>query len=323
MELLMCTDDHPVRDRFDAWVDLVARTLAPVEVSTPDRTAYQGQMTARRYGQVSVASVMSSTCVSRRTPRLINRSDPDAVQVMLVTRGVTGVAQNGNESELRPGDLAIYTTWQPFTMHATADDSGHVAGVTALVPRDRLPVPVRTIEQLTGRPISGREGCGALLANLLSGLASQSAALTGRAAQLACPLTDLLTATLDTVVDQQRVLPSDTVRHALFAQINAFIRCRLGEPGLTPSMIAEAHHISTRTLHRLFESRDDTVTGLIQRSRLDRCRRDLADPGLRHQSIQDIAARWGFRSPAHFNRRFRSATGTTPGHYRRSHLGPS
>jgi AraC-like DNA-binding protein len=73
--------------------------------------------------------------------------------------------------------------------------------------------------------------------------------------------------------------------------------------------------MSVRYLEKLFES-EETVPDWIRRRRLERCRHDLLDPAMRGQSIGAIAARWGFRDPAHFSRAFRAAYGMTPGECR-------
>jgi AraC-like DNA-binding protein len=52
--------------------------------------------------------------------------------------------------------------------------------------------------------------------------------------------------------------------------------------------------------------------------RLERCRRDLADPALGHLGAAEIAAAWGLRSPSHFSRLFRAAYGRPPSEARRT-----
>ncbi|RCG15223.1 helix-turn-helix domain-containing protein [Streptomyces diacarni] len=105
-------------------------------------------------------------------------------------------------------------------------------------------------------------------------------------------------------------------RRALFVQIQSFVWQHLGDPGLCPDAIAAAHHISTRSLHRLFQSRGCTVSAWVRRQRLGRARRDLADPRLAGRTIQSIAATWGFPRPADFTRAFRAAYGVPPQDFR-------
>jgi AraC-like DNA-binding protein len=236
---------------------------------------------------------------------------------MLVTQGIAGVRQNNSESLLRPGDLAILTSWRPFTVRTTADDTGLVAGTTAVIPRHHIPLPTNTLERLAAHTIVGHDGSGALLASLLIGLTQQPPTPPADAMRLVSALVDLLTVSLNAAADLH---PVDTVHRALFTTVRTFIQQRLADLDLTPSTVAAAHHVSTRTLNRLFEHHGDTVAEFIRRSRLDRCIRDLAEPTLRHHPVQEIATRWGFRSPTHFNRRFQSITGMTPSQYRRSQL---
>ncbi|MEU8386459.1 helix-turn-helix domain-containing protein [Streptosporangium sp. NPDC048865] len=95
-------------------------------------------------------------------------------------------------------------------------------------------------------------------------------------------------------------------------RVDAFVERHLGDPALTPDGIAAAHGISTRHLYTLFREEGRTVAAWIRERRLERCRRDLADPSLRDRSIHAIAARWGFTDKAHFSRAFRARYDMTP-----------
>jgi AraC-like DNA-binding protein len=129
---------------------------------------------------------------------------------------------------------------------------------------------------------------------------------------------DLLAAALASrvadVADPQ--LPVATARRARLAEVLADIEANLGDPGLTPTTLAAAHHMSLRSLHALFEQHEATVAGWIRHRRLERTRQDLVDPAQRDQPVSAIAARWGLVNPAHFSRAFRTAYGHTPLEYR-------
>ena len=107
-------------------------------------------------------------------------------------------------------------------------------------------------------------------------------------------------------------------RHALLTTVQAFIQEHLGDPGLSPAVIAAAHHISLRSLHQLFHDEGLTVAGWIRRRRLESCRRDLSDPALATRPVAAIAARWGFSSAGDFSRVFRAVHGLPPAEYRMS-----
>ncbi|WP_062205287.1 helix-turn-helix domain-containing protein [Streptomyces sp. NBRC 109706] len=103
---------------------------------------------------------------------------------------------------------------------------------------------------------------------------------------------------------------------ALYLRSTAFIQQHLCCPVLTPDAVAAALCVSRRQLYRVHERHGTTVAGLIRRLRLERCCRDLADPGLAHLPVGAIAARWGFPGHAEFTRTFKRRLGVTPSEYR-------
>ncbi|MGP3935596.1 helix-turn-helix domain-containing protein [Nonomuraea sp. KM88] len=109
-------------------------------------------------------------------------------------------------------------------------------------------------------------------------------------------------------------------RDVLDQRIRTFIQWHLRDPDLTPGRVAAAHNISLSHLHGLFAEQDLTVSAWIRRQRLERARRDLADPALRGVSIQDVSAAWVFSHPADFSRAFRRAFGLSPSGFRRRAL---
>jgi AraC-like DNA-binding protein len=104
-------------------------------------------------------------------------------------------------------------------------------------------------------------------------------------------------------------------------QIDAYIRARLAEPGLSHGSVAAAHHMSERTLHRLFSEPGPTVTELIRGYRLDRILADLRSPAAARDSISQVAARWGVHDMPHFSPAFGARYGMTLSQAR--HDGPA
>jgi len=133
------------------------------------------------------------------------------------------------------------------------------------------------------------------------------------AGRLARTTVDLVAAWCAYELDVSDEVRPETRQVALWALIESFIHERLGDARLTPDTIAAHHHISTRYLHKIFQDRGLTVGGWIREKRLEKCRRDLADPALNALPIYAIAARWGFTSAPHFSRAFRATHGISPG----------
>lgn len=108
---------------------------------------------------------------------------------------------------------------------------------------------------------------------------------------------------------------------SLLAQAKTWIEKALPDPELAPSNVASALHISTRSLHRLFEKDGDTVGAWVRERRLERCRRDLGDPAFDALPVSHVGARWGLWDAAHFSRSFKSRYGVPPTLYRQEVAG--
>jgi AraC-like DNA-binding protein len=102
----------------------------------------------------------------------------------------------------------------------------------------------------------------------------------------------------------------------LLRRVQHFIEAQLANPGLDPAMIAAAHFVSVRSLHKIFAASGLTVAGWVRERRLEHCRRDLSDPLHADVPVGAIGARWGLPDAAHFSRAFRTAYGVSPAQYR-------
>ncbi|MGW1772209.1 helix-turn-helix domain-containing protein [Streptomyces sp. NPDC002104] len=113
--------------------------------------------------------------------------------------------------------------------------------------------------------------------------------------------------------------PSGAARtRALLARIDIFIGHNLGDPELSPSVVAARHRISLRRLQLLFQERGESVAAAIRRRRLERCHEDLADPGQLAVPVHTVALRWGFTRASVFSRLFRDTYGASPSAFRRA-----
>ncbi len=213
------------------------------------------------------------------------------------------------------GDLSVFNTSRPFEGWRTCGPADRT--ITVQISRSLLPLPAKTIDRLTGTTFGARHGMGAVFARWSSDLITRATEFTAADTSTLTSVTvDLLSAVLAAHSDTADTLDPESRRQALRLQINDYIEHRLGDPTLTPTTIAAAHHISLRTLQKLFAADGTTPAAWIRLHRLERCRRDLADPRLRGRPIQSIAARWGFTDPAHFSRVFRRAFEASPSDYR-------
>jgi AraC-like DNA-binding protein len=191
-----------------------------------------------------------------------------------------------------------------------------------MFPRELLPVRDRDLREVTTVPFSAEDPYAALVASMGRELIRHLDSYErNRDARIGTAFLDLLALAVATRLDRVSSVPPESRQQAMVARIRAFIDRRLGDPGLSPAQIAAAHHISVRTLQKLYQTEDDTITASIRRRRLERCRQDLLDSGLHRRPVGAIGARWGFPDAASFSRAFRAAYGLPPAEYRAIHTG--
>ncbi|MFG2531430.1 helix-turn-helix domain-containing protein [Streptomyces sp. NPDC048516] len=316
-EMVFRSDDVAPADRFDYWREQVVGSFMPMEVLSDHVTDFAVSQRIVDLGAVRLRTTEHTPMTLRRTAQLVRRSDPEHYHLSLATSGSAKVVDPGGDAWYGVGDLIIMDTSRPHHVEMDSGESqDQVRGTGLFVPRELLPLPAKGVEKLINRPMSGREGVGALLAQFLTQVCRDSGSYRpADGPRLGTVALDLVSTLLAHTLDEDTLAP-ETRRRTLLLRIQAFIQQRLADPDLTPSLVAAAHHISLSYLYRVFEDEEATVAAWIRRQRLERARRDLADTALRHTPVHTIAARWGFPRAADFTRAFRTAYGMPPTDYR-------
>ncbi|MYY86298.1 MULTISPECIES: helix-turn-helix domain-containing protein [unclassified Streptomyces] len=262
----------------------------------------------------------------------------DAVVLVVPREGTVRVTQDRRGVSVAPGESALVDLRRPFSVelgHEYAHEHEHEHEGTARTLFLRLPlhalhVPSAPLPSLTARALrpsagsagsangsAGSAGSSTLLPVLLRHLETSAPQLSAPVGErLGGLVTDLVAGLVEDLAEDTEGPPEDD-RHPLLVTIHQYIDRHLGDPDLSAEQIAAAHLISVRYLHRLFEAEGVTVGRLIQRQRVERCAGELARRGRSSPSIAVVAARWGFRSPAHFSRAFKSVYGHPPQQWRR------
>ncbi|WP_432832459.1 helix-turn-helix domain-containing protein [Dactylosporangium sp. CA-092794] len=304
-------------DRFEFWRETLSRQAIPVVYRTRYPRDFVGVVQAADFGPVRVVATKSRPVDAERTPALIRRSDPEVYLVLLNHKGGEQLEQDGRVTVMSPWDMVLLHSSHPF--RTTCDPDGPTQhGTVVMLEPGILPIPARRLRDLVGLPLSTGDSLDSLVSQYILGLGAGrfQPADAGRLTSATVSLVSLMLARR---LNSVRALPGETREDALLARVREHIIVRLGDPTLTPESVAAAHHISVRTLHRLFQANEVTVAGWIRQRRLERCHADLLDPALVTRSVRSIARRWGFPDAAHFSRVFQNAYGSSPAAFRAQH----
>ena len=265
----------------------------------------RGTLTGVRLGPVGVFTVSGTPQIVQRTTSAVRRSPGDLIKVCVQLHGRATVQQDGHEVALGPGALAVYDTGRPYKIRL---EGGWTCAVMAL-PREAIGLSEGDLDRWMHRVYPATHGPGSVLSHfVVSTVAQTGHPGAAAAAKLGEAGSTLLACTLLDDGDLAGSAAADDMR----AHVIGYMRAHLDDPQLSRSSIATAHHMSARTLDRMFADQPWSVSGLIRRERLEAVRRDLEDPLLRQRSVAALAARWGFFDAAHFSRVFRQHYGYPP-----------
>jgi len=301
--------DVPPMERFGRWQEIISTNFVPLAARPLTGDGFTGELLSQDVGTLQLSEVTGGAVEVSRTAAKIRQSDPGLVKVGLQLEGYCLLNQHGREAALVPGDFAIYDTSRPYSLQFDRD----FRMLVVMLPRDRLHIPGRNLDQVTARRISGRQGLGALISPFLVQMGRQLRAQElSTNPGLAEAVIDLMSATFSEQLDCLTTLPAEGRRNALTMRIRAFIDRNIGDPELSAATIAQANHISPRYLQKLFAEDGTTVTEWVRLRRLESSRRELEDPTFAELPVRAIAARWGILDASYFSRLFRSTYGLAP-----------
>lgn len=300
---------------FAKFCDTVAQSIITANVVTDRPDTFHGTFNAGFSRDIHVLDIAADAHAVQRTNALVTSSPQSFLKFSVVEEGQALIVQDGRETHLGPGDMAVYDTNRPYTL--AYEEAARMSII--MFPKDQLDIPANLIAHLTARRMSSDIGTGAIIRPFLTSLADNVNDLKGfQARRLYRSAIDLVGTLFD---EKLETFAPNHEEGNLLNAIYHYIDAHLGDPGLNPVQIAAAHFISVRNLHMIFHQQQTTVSTMIRTRRLQDCHDDIVNPLLADRTITSIAANYGFLDAAHFSRLFRTYFGVTPSEMRKHHLG--
>ena len=301
--------------QFTHWRELICEAFLDLTPESDLRDGFTGVVTQwqlgvvtpGQLGTVDLAQIDSQRQRVRRTERDIAHAPRDGYYANLQVRGTSRMAQGGRVTVLRPGDIAVVATGQPFAFDFRTDFRQLSLHIPGSLLEAQVPGRVRTATR-----VDTATGVGAAVRHALQAL-TRTPMASAAAARLAIHACGMLAVALD---------PSwnagvDEVRSTrTYAAALADIEEHLGDVDLSPATTARRLGVSVRWLHGMFAGQERSYAATVRRFRLERAWRDLRDPARGHLRVIDIAADAGFGDVTSFHRAFRREYGRTPGQLR-------
>lgn len=271
-----------------------------------------GQIELHRLSSISASIVGGTQQHVRRRRRDIAR-DTDAsflVSIQMSARSL--ITQSGRQARLRPGDLALYSSTDPYSLNVPDDFSQMVVQI----PREKLLARLPNADLLTGSRVDGRSEIARLARDSISQLIDAGDRLNGIA--LSClqdAVIDLIAGGLASL-DNAPVSLSEP-EQLMLLRSRAHIEDHLADPELGRESLASAMGMSVRRLSEIFQKQGQPIATTIRDMRLQKIAAEMLDPRNRHRSIGELATKWGIYNLPQFSRAFRARFDMTPRDYRR------
>ncbi|MBI4696268.1 MAG: helix-turn-helix domain-containing protein [Gammaproteobacteria bacterium] len=289
---------------FEHWHEVICRHFVPADSSLEDRAAFYARFQTNALGTVQVSRLSAARHAWSRSPAHVRSTPHDEFLLSLKVSGDSCLEQAGRQVRQRPGEMALYDTGQPFSYFLGCDV------VLLKIPRRELLARVPAALRFTAVGFGRESSVGMLAAGLMrQSLDVDLSTNAAAAARLGSSLLDAAAAAIEWELSAHE--PRQPRQAALLNTIKRFILANLPDRSLTAEAIADKHHISGRTLNRLFAREGTTPMRWIWDQRLQACYRVLSAAGPKQVTV--VALTFGFADLSHFCRAFKAKFGSSPG----------
>jgi AraC-like DNA-binding protein len=313
MSVILDTGIVPAADRADVIRETIARAFVRVDISFDEGrgpAAAVGSITD--FGHLTICSVRSNARTMERTPRFARDEMTPSILVGLQMSGASGVTQGGREALLRPGELVLYDSTEPYVLTDPDGIRQHFFRISL----DRLGLPHDAIRQVSAVTLSPGHPVADLAATYFGRLGSRPDLFAVPGAEaLSEPGIALIRAVITTHLDAVE-LGKDPLKATLPLRILEYARAHLSDPTLGAAQVAAEHHISVRHLYNILGANGITLADWVRTHRLEGCREEIIAAASSTSPIGSIALRWGFTDPSSFARTFKTAYGMSPRQWR-------
>lgn len=292
---------------YAQWRDDIRSICGRFDATAPGNLdGFFGRVARHNLVDLEFAEVSTNASSLRKSAVDVSAEDARYYFLIYQHSGSAVLAQRGREAVLHPGDTVLIDSRYASEFRYL----GGMRHVSFHLPCDELDRRIRSGRARVCETLGGAEPLGGILGQFIRQISAKHALFD---VSEGSAMKDALMALIAPLAEDR-----ESVGGALrdYARVVSYVDARLMDE-LSPESIGRALGLSVRSLYRVFEARDKSLSETIREARLRRCAEQLRAASHCHESLTDIAFRWGFKDSAHFSRAFRQQFGMTPRDYRR------
>lgn len=274
----------------------------------------------REIGPYTVINMRADTPqFFRRTQKHIREDATDLSVLWFVRRGKMHLSTQQGRQEAGPGDFLLTRSMSPFFVELLPGDDGVHEVLHMTVPTHVLRCHISSAHQISAFvPVGSAET--EIAQSMLTQVFDAGSKLAQDTSRL------LIESALQTIGHALRDCPEaasarQTVSERRLEEALRFIEVHLSDPNLCTAMVSEGCGVSQRYLSLLLQGTGKTFSDLVWSRRLEMAREWLEKSNPRDIAISEIAYGVGFKSTAHFSRKFKRVFGQNPRDFRMAALG--
>jgi AraC family transcriptional activator of tynA and feaB len=302
MAILFPPRSLQANERFDYWNAVMSSTFGLTTNRALSDTPFDGALTAKKLGDTLLTRVTSAPIEYKRKHE---GGDDDHFFLCLTLTTKAELEQSGRQSTQCRGDIVLFNSADPYLYRFPHGDDQIVLSI----PRTRLINHLPKPELLVSRTLASQSTLARLAGNMMVELCNTAAPQLRVGERLSGALLEVLSTAFEDAFDLADLTHS--ARHyAQLMKAKRFLLDNLEDASLDMTSIAQAVHMSTRALSRLFAIEGTTAIRWLWQQRLHACHSALLKR--HHRSISEVALSFGFTNMTHFSRAFKATYGVSP-----------
>lgn len=288
--------------RFDYWKEVVCRHCLEADSKPLTQSDFDGALEVHGMGALDICTLASPLHYWERSPRHLRTGPNEDLWLGFTRRGYGELEQGGRKATLAADNLFLYDASQTFRFSLGGTENHLVR-----IPRQLLSQRLPGVADSTAVVLDDRRPGVSPLREMLRQAASTPSGFQdeGLSSRFSSTLLDLLVISLEL-----QDLKTTRDELDLYGRIMNYIHRHLTDPDLSIERIAQAHHVSTRTVTRAFARYQKTPVAEIWKERLFASREAIECGKVR--SISQAALDFGFSDFSHYSHAFRKAFGVAP-----------
>jgi len=302
------TADVEPSERLAFWNRIASQTYAK-HVVEPRSAAFGGSLLRRSYGDLCLTQVTTTPAVLRHE-MADSPCESEHALLSIQDAGSCERWRDGTPSRLTEGSLAL--NMLSFTRTISFEEP--IRFIILKVPAARLAARIGDLGTLEGLRVEAEDA--AMLAGFLRTLlgCDEPATDPGWDTALGDVIFDLITLTYRRVASAARPHPATRAESGerWRRTVTDFVDRHVGDPELSPAMIAHRLGVTPRYVQMGFAGMATTASAYIVARRLELAARLLRNGD---RTISEVVFRTGFRDLSYFYRCFRKRFGVSPKRY--------